>query len=95
MGRESVCWKRSVGKINRSENVNLKIKEEVWRKEVKMEIGLGLSTREPIPFFGRNETYDLLGLCKELRTNTAMIGVYDRAKTARLWKDCSGLNSNK
>ena len=55
MGRESVCWKRSVGKINRSENVNLKIKEEVWRKEVKMEIGLGLSTREPIPFFGRNE----------------------------------------
>lgn len=22
MGRESVCWKRSVGKINRSEKVN-------------------------------------------------------------------------
>ena len=94
MGRESVCWKGSVGKINRSEKVN-EDKGGIWRKEVKMEIGLGLSTREPIPFFGRNETYDLLGLCKELRTNTAMIGVYDDAKTARLWKDCSGLNSNK
>ena len=35
-----------------------------------MEIGLGLSTREQIPFFWRNETYDLLGLCKELRTNS-------------------------
>lgn len=40
----------------------MKIKEEIRRREVKMEIGLGLSIGEQIPFFWRNETYDLLGL---------------------------------